>query len=136
MRAFTFLFLLLPTLMTAQDLKIRDYEFVSRNKDTVQAELGTFMVPEDRSNPDSREIKISFIRFKSTNPNPASPIVYLAGGPGGSGIQTARSARFDLFMKLREVADVIAYDQRGTGWSNSLPSFTAMKPVDVTKPMA
>ncbi|MDW3645797.1 MAG: alpha/beta fold hydrolase [Bacteroidia bacterium] len=135
MRAFTFFFLLLPTLMTAQDLKIRDYEFVSRSKDTVQAELGTFMVPEDRSNPDSREIKISFIRFKSTNPNPGSPIVYLAGGPGGSGIQTARSARFDLFMKLREVADVIAYDQRGTGWSNSLPSFVSMTPLDASKPM-
>jgi pimeloyl-ACP methyl ester carboxylesterase len=47
--------------------------------------------------------------------------VYLAGGPGGSGIETARRERFPMFMALREVADVIALDQRGTGLSNDLP---------------
>jgi pimeloyl-ACP methyl ester carboxylesterase len=60
---------------------------------------------------------LSFVRFPTTNPNPGRPIVYLAGGPGGSGIGTARGARFPLFMALREVADVIALDQRGTGAS-------------------
>lgn len=104
-----------------QNLQIKPYEFITSNKDTVQAERGKFEVLEDRENPDSRKIHLSYVRFKSTNPNPGHPIVYLAGGPGGSGIQSARGIRFDLFMKLREVADVIAFDQRGTGWSNSLP---------------
>ncbi|MFP2996038.1 alpha/beta fold hydrolase [Spongiivirga sp. MCCC 1A20706] len=101
---------------------MKPYEFVSKAKDTVQAELGTFKVLEDRSTNTNDSIRLSFIRFKSTNPNPGKPIVYLSGGPGGSGTGTAKRGRFELFMKLREVADVIAFDQRGTGLSNKLPN--------------
>src|SRR6266545_1913947 len=46
-----------------------------------------------------------------------SPIIYLAGGPGGSGIASARGSRFPLFMAMREFGDVIALDQRGVGQS-------------------
>ncbi|MEM6721707.1 MAG: alpha/beta fold hydrolase [Bacteroidota bacterium] len=106
----------------AQQLTIKPYEFISRAKDTVQAELGTFKVIEDRTNGKNDSIQLSFIRFKSTNPNPGNPIVYLSGGPGGSGTGTAKGRRFELFMKLREVADVIAFDQRGTGLSHQLPA--------------
>ena len=97
------------------------YEFVSSAGDTVQAERGEILVPENRSNPGSRSISLAYVRFPSTNPNPGSPIVYLAGGPGGSGIATARGRRFPLFMALREIGDVIAFDQRGTGDSNHIP---------------
>ena len=41
----------------------------------------------------------------------------IAGGPGGSGISTARGSRFPLFMAMREFGDVIAFDQRGVGQS-------------------
>jgi pimeloyl-ACP methyl ester carboxylesterase len=108
--------------MNAQNLTIEPYEFISRAKDTVQAELGTFSVVEDRLNGKNDSIKLSFVRFKSTNPNPGNPIVYLSGGPGGSGSGTATGRRFELFMKLREIADVIAFDQRGTGMSQKLPN--------------
>lgn len=84
----------------------------------VQAELGKMLVLENRTSPDSRKIEISFVRFKSTAASPGSPIIYLAGGPGGSGIAAAKGERFDLFMALREFGDVIALDQRGTGLSN------------------
>lgn len=97
------------------------YTFVSSAGDTVQAERGEIFVPENRSNPDSRSISLAYVRFPSTNPSPGSPIVYLAGGPGGSGIATARGGRFPLFMALREIGDVIAFDQRGTGDSNQIP---------------
>lgn len=116
------IFILSQSFVFGQQIKIEPYEFISRAKDTVQAELGTFKVLEDRMNGSNDSIKLSFIRFKSTNPNPDNPIVYLAGGPGGSGIGTAQGNRFALFMKLREVADVIAYDQRGTGIANQLPN--------------
>ncbi|MEM8897781.1 MAG: alpha/beta fold hydrolase [Bacteroidota bacterium] len=109
------------TTTMGQELSILPYEFVSKAKDTVQAELGTFYVLEDRRGKKADSIQLSFIRFKSTNPSPGSPIIYLAGGPGGSGIGTAKGNRFTLFMKLREVADVIAFDQRGTGRSEALP---------------
>lgn len=103
-----------------QQLKIEPYEFITASKDTIQSERGTFMVKENREKSSSDSIQLSFIRFKSINPNPSSPIVYLSGGPGGSGSETARYGRFELFMKLREVADVIAFDQRGTGMSDKI----------------
>ena len=103
------------------ELHLEPYEFVSQSGVKIEAELGKFTVPENRSVPSSRNIDLYFVRFKSTNPNPGNPIVYLAGGPGGEGISTAKGPRFELFMALREIADVIAYDQRGTGLSNQIP---------------
>ena len=98
-------------------LKIKPYTFENDKKEKVDAEFGTLLVPENRSNPESNLIELAFVRFKSTAKNPGPPIVYLAGGPGGSGIGTAKGSRFPLFMALREIADVIAFDQRGTGYS-------------------
>jgi len=115
------LLLLLTTTVCAQPkagtLKIKPYTFENEKKEKVDAEFGTLLVPENRSNPESNLIELAFVRFKSTAKNPGPPIVYLAGGPGGSGIFTAKGSRFPLFMALREIADVIAYDQRGTGYS-------------------
>ena len=102
---------------TAHAAKIRPYVFTTQKGERVDAELGTFIVPENRTNPDSAPIELAFVRFKSTAKTPGNPIVYLAGGPGGSGTGAARTSRFALFMALREVADVIAFDQRGTGMS-------------------
>lgn len=101
----------------AGDIKIEPYVFQPVNSEKVDAELGRLIVPENRKNPASRMIELAFVRFKSTSKNPGHPIIYLAGGPGGSGIATARGTRFPLFMAMREVADVIAFDQRATGMS-------------------
>lgn len=116
-------------------LKLQPYLFVSNSKDTVQAERGTFMVEENRTIESSDSIQLSFLKFKSSSPNPGSPIVYLAGGPGGSGSGTAKGRRFELFMKLREVADVIAYDQRGTGMSERLIKCPYSANVPLEKPL-
>jgi len=114
-------------------LKIKPYTFETNKKEKVDAEFGTLFVPENRSDPESNLIELAFVRFKSTAKNPGPPIVYLAGGPGGSGIGTARGSRFPLFMALREIADVIAFDQRGTGFSK--PNLTCLNrlalPLDV-----
>lgn len=95
--------------------------FQAGNGETVDAFEGSFEVPENRSAPDSRTIKVGYVRFPATGDNPGAPIVYLAGGPGGSGTGTAKGRRFPLFMAMREFGDVIAYDQRGTGLSNDTP---------------
>ena len=106
----------------AGDLTVEPYVFQAQNGEKVEAELGRLIVPENRNNPKSNLIELAFVRFKSTSKNPGSPIVYLAGGPGGSGIGTARGTRFPLFMAMREIGDVIAFDQRATGLSRpSLP---------------
>jgi pimeloyl-ACP methyl ester carboxylesterase len=101
----------------AGDIKIEPYVFQGPKGEKVDAELGRLIVPENRKNMASRMIELAFVRFKSTSKNPGHPIIYLAGGPGGSGIATARGSRFPLFMAMREVADVIAFDQRATGMS-------------------
>lgn len=97
------------------------FRFTAGNGQETDAERGFFDVPEDRRLPGSRRIRLGYVRFASTSPNPGPPIVYLAGGPGGSGVRTAMGPRFPIFMALREVADVIAFDQRGTGLSSSIP---------------
>ena len=111
----------------AGNLALKPYLFESDDGHRIEAEMGKLSVPENRSNPRSRLIELSFVRFKSTSTAPGSPIVYLAGGPGGSGFYTARGSRFPLFMALREVADVIAFDQRGTGLST--PALMCREPL-------
>ena len=80
----------------------------------IGAEEGRLRVPERHADPDGRKIDVHFVRFASTAARPGPPIVYLAGGPGGSGTWSSSGDRFHLFQGMREVADVIAYDQRGT----------------------
>ena len=101
----------------AGSLKLKPYSFENSKGEKTAAEFGTLLVPENRNNPQSNLIELAFVRFKSTAKNPGPPIVYLAGGPGGSGIGAATGSRFPLFMAFREIADVIAFDQRGTGHS-------------------
>ncbi|MBA2502047.1 MAG: alpha/beta fold hydrolase [Pyrinomonadaceae bacterium] len=109
-------------------IRIEPYVFETEDKQKVDAELGTLAVPENRRNPRSRMIELAFVRFKSTALNPGAPIVYLAGGPGGSGISTARGSRFPLFMAMREIGDVIALDQRGVG--RSKPNLNCRQTLD------
>lgn len=101
------------------DLTIKPYVFENSKKEKVNAEFGRLKVPENRTKKNGKTIELAFVRFKSTSKTPGSPIVYLAGGPGGSGVGTARGSRFPLFMAMRQFGDVIAFDQRGTG--NSKP---------------
>lgn len=128
-----FLFALLlavPAAAQPPELRIEPYAFRLADGGELAAERGRFTVSEDRGDPRSRRIEIGFVRFRSTNPNPGAPIVYLAGGPGGSGLGTAGGPRQPLFLALRQVADVIALDQRGVGLSNQLPPCEAERRLD------
>ncbi len=122
---------LAPSAALAQPvLTIEPYTFRLADGTDLPAERGRLIVPEDRSDPNSRKIELGFVRFRSTNPRPGNPIVYLAGGPGGSGVATARGPRQPVFLALRAVADVIAFDQRGTGFSNHIPACAAPRRLD------
>src|SRR5687768_17162800 len=113
----------------AGDLTIKPYVFQPQSGEKVDAEFGVLLVPENRSDPKSNLIELAFVRFKSTSKNPGPPIVYLAGGPGGSGIGAARGSRFPLFMAMREIGDVIAFDQRGIGMSK--PNIGCIQTIDM-----
>ena len=115
---------IVPQILHAQkkagELKLEPRVFDGPNGAKVEGFRGTLTVRENRNNPNSRLIDLVFAKFNTTSKNPGPPIIYLAGGPGGSGIAAARGPRFPLFMAMREIGDVIALDQRGTG--TSVPS--------------
>jgi len=96
--------------------------FEADSGEIVEAFRGDLWVSENRSRADSRRIRLAYVRFPATTDTPGPPIVYLAGGPGGSGIDTAKGRRFPLFMAMRQFGDVIAFEQRGTGASTELPA--------------
>lgn len=83
------------------------------------AELGRLQVPENRRGKSQRLIQIAFVRLKSSAATQGAPIIYLSGGPGVPASGMARvPVYYDLFEKLRQVADVILLDQRGSGMSS------------------
>ncbi len=108
--------------------------FEAKSGETVEAFEGSFIVPENRNVADSRSLTLKYVRFPATGDAAGEPIIYLSGGPGGSGIQTAKHERFPLFMAMREFGDVIAFDQRGTGASNDLPNCTSAQHISKTSP--
>jgi pimeloyl-ACP methyl ester carboxylesterase len=73
---------------------------------------GYLTVPENRARPDGRQIRIPVARAKTASPDPRpDPLLYLAGGPGGTGIATAVLRVQAGWTRDR---DVIFIDQRGT----------------------
>lgn len=107
--------------------------FEAASGQSAEAFKGTFMVPENRSDPESRMLTLHYVRFPATGIKKGSPIIYLAGGPGGSGIQTAKYRRLPLFLAMREFGDVIALDQRGTGASDDMPKCVSSEIIDATQ---
>jgi pimeloyl-ACP methyl ester carboxylesterase len=97
------------------------FTFKADSGEEVEAFRGELFVPENRSDPNSRNIPLRYVRFAATGKHPGAPIIYLAGGPGGSGVAAAKWRRFPLFMAMREFGDVIALEQRGAGLSDDTP---------------
>jgi pimeloyl-ACP methyl ester carboxylesterase len=85
-------------------------------KAPVRAELWRLRVPENRQR-SSHVIELAFIRLTSTAARPGPPIVWLSGGPGESAINALKGPLGELFLAMREHADVIVLDPRGTGLS-------------------
>jgi pimeloyl-ACP methyl ester carboxylesterase len=107
------------------------FVFVTWDKQQVDAFRGSFTVPENRAVAGSRMIPIKYVRLAATGEKAGPPIVYLAGGPGGSGID-AINYRYRMFMAMRKHADVIALDQRGAGDSNVAPECRSGKIIPST----
>ena len=67
-------------------------------------------MPENRAKPAGRSIKIPVARLKAAASNPKpDPIIFLAGGPGGSALLEQSSAK-----GWNADRDVIFVGQRGT----------------------
>lgn len=74
---------------------------------------------ENRSDPNSRDIRLHVTIFETSSRNPEpDPVVYLSGGPGQGAVRSI-SSDFALggYAAFREDRDFIVIDQRGTGYS-------------------
>ena len=88
-----------------------------REPQGVIVQCGNLVVPENRTDPDSRTIKLHVMVFGTYSRNPApDPLLYLAGGPGSSIVETA-PYQLSLFAPFLAERDVIVFDQRGVGAS-------------------
>ncbi|MDQ3069859.1 MAG: alpha/beta hydrolase [Acidobacteriota bacterium] len=92
-------------------------EFRIGGGETVAADHGHFTVPVNRHRPESGSMTLRFVRFRSTAARPGAPIVFLAGGPGDAATRAFAGLPRTFLDPLRAIADVIAFDQRGTGTS-------------------
>jgi pimeloyl-ACP methyl ester carboxylesterase len=74
--------------LTPEDAQTGDFQLeectYEIDKVDYLADCGTLIVPENRADPESRLISLPVTRVRSTQSNPAEPIFYMAGGPGGS----------------------------------------------------
>jgi pimeloyl-ACP methyl ester carboxylesterase len=105
----------------AMSLQVEPYTLAGPGGAQAEGEIATLMVPENRARAGSRPIPLRFVRLRSTAADPGYPVVYLAGGPGGSAVRNGQGVRFAFFNRLREVGDVILVEQRGAGLSNTIP---------------
>jgi pimeloyl-ACP methyl ester carboxylesterase len=98
----------------------------------VAATLHALEVPIRHAAPEGPRRRLAYARLAATTADPGPPIVLLAGGPGESGIESLDwpgGGRAELWAALRALGDVIALDQRGTGWSHPVP--LAPEPLDL-----
>jgi pimeloyl-ACP methyl ester carboxylesterase len=96
----------------------------------VAVECGYLTVPEDRSGDPADTILIAYAEFNSRAASPAADaVVYLEGGPGGSGLDSAPALYPVLIEPLLATRDVLVLDQRGSG--HSLPQLQCPETWDV-----
>jgi pimeloyl-ACP methyl ester carboxylesterase len=77
-------------------------------------------VAENRLTGQGRRIKIEFVVFPASgHPRAPDPVVYFAGGPGGSAIGDI-PAELTRLAGLNQHRDLVFIDQRGTGGSGLL----------------
>jgi pimeloyl-ACP methyl ester carboxylesterase len=93
--------------------------------DGMSARCGTLIVPENRLTGKGRTIPVRFVVIPAFGQDRApDPVVYFAGGPGGSAVAEIRSELPGL-QSLNSRRDLVFIEQRGTGRSSPLtcPAF-------------
>jgi len=113
------LLLILPALARAEDIappRVPRFESAPcpamQVKALANAHCGYLVVPEDRSRPEGRTIRllVAIIPALSAQPAP-DPVVYLAGGPGGIAVG---EADFVVAAGFNRDRDLVVMNQRGT----------------------
>lgn len=91
-----------------------------RLENGTEALCGSITVPENRTQPNGRNLDIHFALLEATtNARTEDPVFFIAGGPGQATISSFTNA-LPLFDDVRTQRDIVLVDQRGTGLSNRL----------------
>lgn len=129
-----------PTPDANQRLPLSDCQLTFGNfGGGVDAQCGTLSVPENRADPQGRQIKLNVAVLKAVSRNPApDPLFLLAGGPGEAATESFVALLSGL-ERARFKRDLVLVDQRGTGKSaalDCLPPAQTPTPVPGTTPTA
>ncbi|WP_158561240.1 alpha/beta fold hydrolase [Emticicia sp. C21] len=107
-----------PAGKIAKAIAFRTLKFKPSVGDSIDYEYGFLKVPENRKVTGTHEIELAVLRLKAKKPTTRSPILFLSGGPGQSGISYIQEEYFQtLIFNLQEDHDIILLDQRGSGRS-------------------
>lgn len=110
----------------ADDRRIGQVRFTAcdiggqQRAEAIEAYCTKFEVAEDPAHPEGRKIRlnVALVPARSAKPKP-DLLVFLAGGPGQSAVETFDQVQ-PAFRKLLRDRHVLLVDQRGTGESNRL----------------
>jgi pimeloyl-ACP methyl ester carboxylesterase len=101
------------------EIVIEKASIISNTGETIDFDLGTLYVPENRADPKSRVIRVGFARVPALQPTGAPAIFHLPGGPGGSfldGLKPGNNGKHPLAWDTeyyRSISDSVYIDQRG-----------------------
>lgn len=124
-----------------QTLQLRECRLESAiTGGSVAARCGWLRVPENREQPQGKELQLHVAVVPALQLKPAAdPLFVLSGGPG----QAASDFYLSLapaFARVRRYRDIVVIDQRGTGKSNRLDckfpddsDFTLVDPQEIRK---
>nr|WP_297532834.1 alpha/beta hydrolase [uncultured Roseateles sp.] len=122
---------------TADRISIKQRAVTLAGGETIDYEVGTLFVPENRGKPNSRTIAIGFARIKALHPTGAPPVFWLPGGPGldvlGAFTESgeAAQARLRSWLSFRPVGDLVIVGQRGyTTRGEKLVEMSGASPLD------
>jgi len=98
-------------------------------------ECSTLDVPLDYTKPNDRQISLALVRQTAKEPaRRIGSLVLNPGGPGGSGVDFARSVASFFPGELQNRFDIVGFDPRGVGRStpldchDNLPELTGLDP--------
>ncbi len=80
-------------------------------------ECGDLIVPEDRHQSSGKTIRLHVAIFRAASSPQPDPVIYLHGGPGGGALDWIADAYASGYQYLFPNRDLVAFDQRGTGYS-------------------
>jgi pimeloyl-ACP methyl ester carboxylesterase len=99
-----------PVGAEAGDLILKSCDYATE-KGSYAADCGTLVVPENRTDPESRLIAVPVTRIRAQSDQPAEPIFYLEGGPGITNMKFTQASRY------AEDHDVVLVGYRGVDGS-------------------